>query len=74
MTVFHVVLMKCVKPKGSILSIESVIYQFVETILQNLLSYKKIHEISRKILYKLYDCIIMKVFPYFIPTLYVQKS
>ena len=54
MTVFHVVLMKCVKPEGSILSIESVIYQFVEIILQNLLSYKKIHEISQKILYKLY--------------------
>ena len=60
MTVFHVVLMKCVKPKGSILSIESVIYQFVEIILQNLLSYKKIHKISQKIRYKLYDCTILK--------------
>ena len=35
----------------------------------NLLSYNKIHQISPNILYKLYSCIIMQVFPYFISIL-----
>ena len=55
------------------LNIESVIYQFVEIILQNLLSNNKIHKISQKILHKLYDCITMQVCLYFIPILYLGR-
>ena len=55
------------------LNIESVIYQFVEIILQNLLSNNKIHKISQKILHKLYDCITMQVCRYFIPILYLGR-
>ena len=57
MTVFHIVLMKCTKPKASILNIESACY--LPIFCNNIIKFVKfkIYEISQKILYTLYGCI-----------------